>query len=91
MVVVDGAAGNNEYIFIPIAACLVGRCFIDVDEGSEVEKGAEIGHFAFAGSTICILLRNDRVHWDDDLLKYTQQNTEVTILQSQRVGRLTHT
>lgn len=86
VVLLDKCYKNRQCIYIPIGASRVGSCIITKSKEECVNKGEEIGHFAFGGSTVCVLFRNDEIQWDKDLVNYTKQNIEVKILQGQKVA-----
>lgn len=51
----DEAVGQVVCLFVGMAE--VSSCVVSVKVGQRVEKGAEIGHFQFGGSTWCLILR----------------------------------
>lgn len=61
---------------------MVGSIGTSVAEGEMVERGQELGWFAFGGSTIVCLFENGRVSWDQDL----QDNAAAAIETLVRVG-----
>jgi phosphatidylserine decarboxylase len=65
-----------------VGAMMVGSIGTTVKEGEMVERGQELGWFAFGGSTIVALFENGRVSWDQDL----QDNAAAAIETLVRVG-----
>lgn len=53
--------------FVAIGATLVGSIQVTVAEGSRVEKGGELGYFAFGGSTCVALVQEGLLDLDSDL------------------------
>jgi len=88
VVAFENGPGGIPFIYIPIGATLVGKCFVNKEIGEVVNKGDEVGNFAFGGSTLCLLFRNSDITWDSDLLAYTQEKIEVKILQGQRIAEV---
>lgn len=61
---------------------VVGSIGSSVEEGQLVERGDELGWFAFGGSTIVVVFERGRVIWDEDL----QANGKAAIETLVRVG-----
>jgi phosphatidylserine decarboxylase len=55
----DPAIGEVAVIFVGLTE--VSSCTATVKEGDPVQRGDEIGHFAFGGSTCCILFDRSKV------------------------------
>jgi phosphatidylserine decarboxylase len=53
--------------YVAIGATLVGSIHFSVSVGSQVEKGGELGYFAFGGSTCICLFAQGTVKLDSDL------------------------
>ncbi|BEJ14342.1 hypothetical protein CspHIS471_0401090 [Cutaneotrichosporon sp. HIS471] len=65
-----------------VGAMMVGSIGTSVQEGEMVDRGQELGWFAFGGSTIVTLFETGRVSWDQDL----QDNAGAAIETLVRVG-----
>ncbi|GMK58812.1 hypothetical protein CspeluHIS016_0602540 [Cutaneotrichosporon spelunceum] len=65
-----------------VGAMMVGSIGTSVQEGEMVERGQELGWFAFGGSTIVTVFETGRVTWDQDL----QDNASAAIETLVRVG-----
>lgn len=63
------AIGALALIFVGLTE--VSSCSATVEEGASVKRGQEIGHFAFGGSTCCILFDGSKI----DPLSITGQGT----------------
>lgn len=70
---------------IEVGALMVGR-IKNFHEEYEFTKGAEKGTFEFGGSTICLLVEKDKVIFDNDIIKNTNDGYETAIKMGQRVG-----
>jgi len=55
----DASIGNIALIFVGLTE--VSSCQATVEEGSTVKLGDEIGHFAFGGSTCCMLFDKAKI------------------------------
>lgn len=55
--------------FVAIGATAVGSINFTVTSGAHIQKGDELGYFAFGGSTCITLLQQKLVHLDPDLCK----------------------
>ncbi|TXT04887.1 hypothetical protein VHUM_03970 [Vanrija humicola] len=65
-----------------VGAMMVGSIGSSVEEGQMVERGDELGWFAFGGSTLVVVFERGRVIWDEDL----QANGKAAIETLVRVG-----
>ena len=77
-------------LFIAIGATDVGTVQLreEVREpGYKLEKGEEIGLFAFGGSSIIVAFENNRVQWDEDLLANTARGIETSVLVGYTLGK----
>ena len=52
-----------------------------------MKRGGEKGYFEFGGSTIVLLLQQDRVSIREDLIEETENQREIKILQGEMLGR----
>ena len=51
-------------------------------------KGAEKGYFEFGGSSLILLFQKNRIKFDLDLLKATEEGFEIRCLLGQSMGRV---
>jgi phosphatidylserine decarboxylase len=72
--------GQGEVLVIPVGATMVGSLNSTYKPKTMVEKGQEMGYFAFGGSTVVLLFESDHFKIDEDLLNNTKNNIE-TFLQ----------
>lgn len=66
---------------VAVGALLVGSIEFTVTEGDKVQKGQELGYFAYGGSTVIVLFPEDMgVEFDEDMSNWSKNGLE-TILQ----------
>ncbi|KAE8540468.1 phosphatidylserine decarboxylase [Cryptococcus gattii VGV] len=70
-----------------VGAMMVGSILTSVDEGQEVERGDELGYFAFGGSTIVCIFEKDALQWDDDLIQNGRASIETLVRMGMGLGR----
>lgn len=63
--------------FLAIGATCVGSIFMTAKEGDTVEKGGELGYFAFGGSCVITIFERGRVQLADDLVENGSKQLEV--------------
>ncbi|KAK6343823.1 hypothetical protein TWF696_007482 [Orbilia brochopaga] len=81
----------GEVLFVAIGATDVGTVnFRDEARlvGSRIRKGDEIGRFEFGGSSILVVFQKGRIHFDEDLLKWSQQMIMTDVEVGMGLGRL---
>lgn len=78
----------GKVLFIEVGATNVGAIHQTFTPGNPYRKGDEKGYFSFGGSSILILFEPDRIIFDEDLLKASQQRIEIRCLMGQSMGRL---
>lgn len=79
------AFGNM--LIAPIGATMVGSIVNSYQPGT-VDKGDEMGYFAFGGSTIVLLADMDKIDIDADLLEHTKNNIETYVRMGESIGKL---
>lgn len=70
---------------VAVGAVKVGTIDITGASGS-VAAGSELGCFRYGGSTVVVLMRADRVSFDDDLVEASARDVEVLVRMGERVG-----
>ncbi len=63
--------------FLAIGATCVGSIFMTAKEGDTVEKGGELGYFAFGGSCVITIFERGRVELSSDLAENGAKQLEV--------------
>lgn len=79
--------GKQDLLIIPVGATMVGSINSTYQPGSEVEKGQEMGYFAFGGSTIVLLFSPEDFVIDADILEYTKQGRECFVKMGEQIAR----
>lgn len=65
---------------------LMVACRWSVTAGAQVQRGDELGMFAFGGSTVVLLLQPGVLQLDPDLLRRSAASLETLIRVKERVG-----
>ncbi|KAG9062200.1 hypothetical protein KI688_006532 [Linnemannia hyalina] len=97
--VVHGEGGANEgggvgeevverCVFVSIGALLVGSIELTgaKDAGTRLEKGDELGYFAYGGSTCILLFQPGSVRFDEDLVATSLKGLETLVKMGERIG-----
>jgi phosphatidylserine decarboxylase len=69
-----------------VGATMVGSIIHTYDPDKKINKGAEMGYFAFGGSTIVIFLEKNYFKIDVDLLNNTQKGFETSVKMGERIA-----
>lgn len=76
----------GDVLQMEVGALLVGR-IVNHDEGAAAfTKLQEKGYFAYGGSTVILLLKQDAVRVDEDILTYSAQGIETKVRLGERIG-----
>ncbi|CAG8463076.1 2119_t:CDS:2 [Scutellospora calospora] len=78
--------GASKVLFVAIGALLVGSIKFTVKEKDKVNKGDELGHFAYGGSTIICLWPKGVIKFDDDLVSNSKTSIETLVKVGMRIG-----
>ena len=70
-----------------VGAMLVGRIVNEHPSAGMVIRGEEKGHFEYGGSTIIVLLPENRVELRHDLLESLNTNTEIPVIMGEVIGK----
>merc|ERR1712093_591595 len=73
-------------IMVSVGAMLVGSIAHTRAPGAQVEKGEELGYFAYGGSTVIAVFPKNFIKFDDDLVKYSKQALETVVKVGERIG-----
>lgn len=76
----------GDVAFVAIGATIVGSINWTVAVGDEVAKGAELGFFAFGGSTCIVVFGPGQVSWDVDLVENGLKSLETLVRVGERIG-----
>ena len=77
---------KGDIIIAPIGAAMVGSIYETYEPNKEVKKGAEMGYFAFGGSTVVILIDKDKIKIDADLIANTKNSLETFVKMGEKIG-----
>lgn len=77
----------GKVLLIEIGATNVGTIHQTYQPNRYYLKGDEKGYFSFGGSALILLFEKDKVKFDDDLLKATQNRMEIRCLMGQSMGQ----
>lgn len=76
----------GELIQMEVGAMMVGR-ICNLQQGmTEVFKGEEKGYFAYGGSTVVVLVKENMVDFDEDLLENSKEQIETLVKMGERIG-----
>lgn len=76
----------GEVIQMEVGAMMIGR-ICNLNQGTtEVSKGEEKGYFAYGGSTVVVLVKENMVDFDKDLLENSKEQIETLVKMGERIG-----
>ena len=78
---------KGEIILAPVGATMVGGIIETYTPNSRVEKGDEMGYFAFGGSTVVILIDKNKISIDSDILENTSNKIETYVKMGESIGK----
>ena len=78
--------GRGEILIIPVGATMVGSLNNTYKANTEVEKGQEMGYFAFGGSTVVLLFDSKYFKIDEDLIQNTKNNIETYLRMGEKIA-----
>ncbi|MCB0836592.1 MAG: phosphatidylserine decarboxylase [Bacteroidetes bacterium] len=76
----------GDVLLAPVGATMVGTIIETYEPDSEINKGDEMGYFAFGGSSMVILIEKGKIEIDEDLLRNTRNGMETSIRMGERIG-----
>ncbi|KAI7818509.1 phosphatidylserine decarboxylase-domain-containing protein [Gamsiella multidivaricata] len=78
----------DKCVFVSIGALLVGSIQLTgaKEPGTRVQKGDELGYFAYGGSTCILLFKAGAVGFDKDLLENSQKGLETLVRMGEHIG-----
>ncbi len=79
-------ADDKELLIIPVGATMVGSINATYQPDSPVEKGDEMGYFAFGGSTIVLLFDAGLFAISPDLFKNTRDGLETYVKMGEEIA-----
>ncbi|WP_338812134.1 archaetidylserine decarboxylase [Bernardetia sp. Wsw4-3y2] len=79
---------KGDILIIPVGATMVGSLNSTYQPNTVVEKGDEMGYFAFGGSTIVLLFDSTHFKIDEDLLQNTKNDLETYVKMGEKIGQV---
>lgn len=76
-----------DILIIPVGATLVGSLNSTYEPDKLVEKGHEMGYFAFGGSSVVVLFDPNSFRLNSDLLQNTKNTMETYVKMGEQIGR----
>lgn len=76
----------GQVLLAPVGATMVGSIFSTYSPNTPLQKGDEMGYFAFGGSSILMLFEEDAIHIDADLLENTRNGMETFVKMGSKIG-----
>merc|ERR1712137_21619 len=73
--------------FVCVGATMVGSINMTKQPYEKVDKGEELGYFAFGGSTCIVLFRRGSVTFDDDLIVNSAKPIETLVRMGEQIGK----
>ncbi|WP_075342117.1 phosphatidylserine decarboxylase [Tenacibaculum agarivorans] len=77
---------KGDILLAPVGATMVGSILETFTPNQPVNKGDEMGYFAFGGSTIVILIDKNQIKIDEDILTNTKNNIETFVKMGEKIG-----
>lgn len=78
---------KGTILLLPVGATMVGSIISTYAADQPVNKGDEMGYFAFGGSTVVMLFEEGQITIDEDLLNNTANGMETFIKMGERIGK----
>eukprot|EP00127_Corallochytrium_limacisporum_P005192 Clim_evm9s201 gene=Clim_evmTU9s201 len=72
---------------VAVGATMVGSIILTAADNSIVKRGAELGYFAFGGSTVIYVFQRGTIVFDEDLIINSRRPLEMRVLVGQSLGR----
>lgn len=77
----------GEVLIAPVGAAMVGSIISTYPPKAPIQKGEEMGYFAFGGSSIVLLVDRQKLTIDPDLLENTRKGYETFVRVGETIGR----
>lgn len=75
----------GKVAYLEVAGFAVGR-IVQTYQPGKIRRGQEKGYFQFGGSTLVLLFEPDKLIFDQDLINYSQKQTEVQVQTGTQIG-----
>ncbi|MCT4580352.1 MAG: phosphatidylserine decarboxylase [Flavobacteriales bacterium] len=77
---------KGDLLLVPIGATMVGSIIETYRPNASLKKGAEMGYFAFGGSTVVVLAEAGKLTIDQDILTNTANQIETFVKMGEKIG-----
>ncbi len=77
---------KGDILLAPVGATMVGSILETYTANTPVNKGDEMGYFAFGGSTIVVLVDKNKIQIDRDILENTKNQIETFVKMGEKIG-----
>jgi phosphatidylserine decarboxylase len=77
---------KGDILLCPVGATMVGSIIETYTPEQPVNKGDEMGYFAFGGSSVVILVEKGKLSIDPDLLENTSKGMETAVIMGEKIG-----
>lgn len=77
---------KGEILLSPVGATMVGTIIETYTPNTFINKGDEMGYFAFGGSTVVMLIDNQYFTIDKDILENTKNKIETAVVMGETIG-----
>ena len=78
---------KGDILIAPVGATMVGSIIETYTPNHPVKKGAEMGYFAFGGSTIVLLVDQNKIKIDQDIIANTKNKIETFVKMGESIGK----
>jgi phosphatidylserine decarboxylase len=77
----------GDCLMVVIGAAAVGSIRFTRKVGDQLQKGDELGYFAYGGSTVMTLFKRGQITFDADLAKRSLEGVETLVRTGTSLGR----
>lgn len=77
---------QGDILIAPVGATMVGSIISTYQPNQQVNKGDEMGYFAFGGSTIVLLVDSEKFKIDSDIIENTKKHLETYVQMGEKIG-----
>lgn len=77
---------KGDILIAPVGATMVGSIIETYTKDKPINKGDEMGYFAFGGSTIVLLVAKDKLKIDSDILQNSKNGYETFVKMGEKIA-----
>lgn len=78
---------KDDILIVPVGAAMVGSIISTYKTNQPIKKGAEMGYFAFGGSTIVLFFNTSQFKIDEDLIENTKNKMETFVRMGEKIAK----